>query len=153
MKDTKIYKEVNSCSISADIYYQGRNSPVILYIHGGALIFGERFNYYLYCRQHGVWLKEVAGINNEDDLTKLIQYNPINNITVDFPPTLFLHGDQDTDVPYEQSVLMHKKLKEKGVATKLIAIKGADHVFDQNFSDLQVQNAFEDVIDFLRTHL
>lgn len=113
----------------------------------------ERFNYYLYCRQHGVWLKEVTGINNEHDYTKLIQYNPINNITVDFPPTLLLHGDQDTDVPYEQSVLMHKKLKEKGVATKLITIKGADHVFDQNFSDLQVQSAFENVIDFLRTHL
>lgn len=73
----------------------------------------ERFNYYLYCRQHGVWLKEVTGIINEHEHNKLIQYNPINNITVEFPLTIFLHGDQDTDVPYEQSVLMHKKLSYK----------------------------------------
>ncbi|WP_430109672.1 alpha/beta hydrolase [Paenibacillus sp. B1-33] len=286
MKDTRVYKKVNNCSICADIYYQGSNSPVILYIHGGALIFGarswlssdqieffrqsgfsivnidyrlapetgfeeiiedikdamnwirtktidwydfdvhniavmgssaggylslligtmdirpkvivsfygygdilggwlskpsehycqrpiinkeracqhvrdseitngqwERFDYYLYCRQQGSWLKEVTGINNEHDDTRLIQYNPIHNITIDFPPTLFLHGDQDTDVPYEQSVLMYKKLKEKGVAAKLITIEGADHVFDQSFCDPQVQSAFEKVIVFLRTHL
>lgn len=286
MKDTKIYKEINNCSICADIYYQGSNTPVILYIHGGALIFGarswlssdqieyfrqagfsivnidyrlapetgfeeiiqdikdaitwirtkaiawydfdvsriavmgssvggylglligtmdirpqvivslygygdifgewfskpsdhycqrpiinketarqyvgeneitngpwDRFHFYLYCRQHGVWLKEVTGIVNELDHAQLIQYNPINNITVDFPATLFLHGDQDTDVPYEQSVLMYKKLNEQGVAAKIITVEGADHVFDQNFRDPQVQNAFENVVEFLRTHL
>ena len=48
---------------------------------------------------------------------------------------------------------MYKKLKEMGVATKIITIKGADHVFDQNFRDPQVQSAFENVIDFLRTQL
>lgn len=42
MKETRIYKQVNNCSIYADIYYQGANSPIILYIHGGALIFGSR---------------------------------------------------------------------------------------------------------------
>jgi len=42
MKETRVYKQANNCSISADIYYQGADSPVIIYIHGGALIFGTR---------------------------------------------------------------------------------------------------------------
>jgi len=42
MKETRIYKQINNCSISADIYYTGSNSPIIMYIHYGALIFGTR---------------------------------------------------------------------------------------------------------------
>jgi len=42
MKETRIYKQINNCSISADIYYTGSNSPIIMYIHSGALIFGTR---------------------------------------------------------------------------------------------------------------
>ncbi|WP_018758351.1 alpha/beta hydrolase [Paenibacillus terrigena] len=286
MKETRVYKQANNCSISADIYYQGADSPVIIYIHGGALIFGtrtwlpfeqieyftssgfsivnidyrlapetefefiiedirdaiewvrtkaiewydfdinniavmgssaggylslltgtmdvkpqaivsfygygdilgdwysqpsefyckkpminrtmasesignievttgvwERFDFYLYCRQQGVWVQEVTRFNRNKDSDNLIKYNPINNISEDYPPTLFLHGDQDTDVPYEQSVLIYEKLKEKGVYSKLITIEGADHVFDHNFNDPTIQRAFMNVVEFLRTHL
>ncbi|WP_374017987.1 alpha/beta hydrolase [Paenibacillus thiaminolyticus] len=286
MKETRIYKQVNNCSIYADIYYQGANSPVILYIHGGALIFGSRemlsseqiefftrsgfsvvnidyrlapetefeciiedirdaidwvrskatewydfdidnmavmgssaggylslltgtmdikpkaivsfygygdilgewyaqpsefyckkpmvtresaikqigdeevtagkwnrFEFYLYCRQQGVWIQEVTGMDRMNDVDKLTQFNPINNVSVDYPPTLFLHGDQDTDVPYEQSVNMHGKLKGKGIYSKLITMEGADHVFDRNFKDPAVQRAFHDVLEFLKTYL
>lgn len=286
MKDTKIYKYVNNCAINADIYFKGKCSPIIIYIHSGALIFGtrtwlpseqidyffqagysivnidyrlapetkfeqiiedikdaiewvrtkatewydfdttriaiiggsagaylslllgtmdfkpkaiisfygygdilgdwysnpsehycqrpivskqnayqyvgdreitngqwDRINFYVYCRQYGVWIQEVTGYDQIKDRNKLVQFNPIDNITIDYPPTLFLHGDQDTDVPYEQSVIMYNKLKKIGIETKLITIEGADHVFDQNFQDPRVQNAFKIVIDFLNTHL
>ena len=286
MKETRIYKQVNNCSIYADIYYQGSKSPVILYIHGGALIFGSRewlsseqiefftgsgfsvvnidyrlapetdfefiiedirdamdwvrtkatewydfdtdniavmgssaggylslgtgtmdikpkaivsfygygdilgewyaqpsefyckkpvidrgtaikhvgeeevtagdwgrFPFYLYCRQQGVWIQEVTGMDRTHDVDKLIKFNPIDNVSPDYPPTLFLHGDQDTDGPYEQSVIMHEKLKEKGVCSKLITMEGADHAFDRNFKDPTVQRAFHDVLAFLKTYL
>ena len=286
MKETKVYKQVNDCSISADIYYQGAGSPVIIYIHGGALIFGsrlwlsaeqikfftqagfsvvnidyrlapetafeqivedirdaiawvrtkavewydfdisniavmggsaggylslltgtmgikpkaivsfygygdilgdwlarssdfycrkplinrmkalasvgqkqttdgdwERFNFYLYCRQQGVWLQEVTGMDRDNDIQALSRFIPIQNITEDYPPTLLLHGDQDTDVPYEQSVLMYEKLQERGISSDLITIEGADHVFDQHFHQPAVQNAFVKVAAFLKTHL
>ena len=42
MKDTRIYKQAGNCPIRADVYYHGSASPVILYIHGGALIFGTK---------------------------------------------------------------------------------------------------------------
>ena len=286
MKETRVYKQVMGCSIHADIYDQGAGSPVIIYIHGGALIFGsrewlpseqiklfteagfsvvnidyrlapetsfeeiiadirdavawvrtaakqwydfdtdniavmggsaggflslltgtmefkpkaivsfygygdilgdwltkssefycrkpiinkmkalaavghaettngdwERYNYYLYCRQQGVWLEEVAGLGRNKDRQALIQYIPIANVSKEFPPTLLLHGDQDTDVPYEQSVLMHEQLKEQGASSRLITIEGADHVFDQHFHDPIVQQAFTEVVSFLKEHL
>ncbi|WP_433944939.1 alpha/beta hydrolase fold domain-containing protein [Paenibacillus sp. SN-8-1] len=286
MKETRIYKQLENCSIGADIYYQGAGTPVIIYIHSGALIFGtrewlpseqidyltksgfsvvnidyrlapetnlefivedirdamnwvrteavewydfdidkiavvggsaggylgllsgtmdyrpnaivslygygdilgswitqpseyycqkpmidkisavsrtghievtngkwDRFDYYLYCRQQGIWIQEVTKMDPHLDKDKIKRYNPIDNITKEFPPALFLHGNQDTDVPYEQSVIMHEKLKSEGIYSKLITIEGADHVFDQNFNDGEVQSAFTELINFLKVHL
>ncbi|MBE0451475.1 MAG: alpha/beta hydrolase, partial [Clostridia bacterium] len=42
MKETKLYKKTEDCSIRMDIYYQVPSAPVIVFIHGGALIFGSR---------------------------------------------------------------------------------------------------------------
>lgn len=113
----------------------------------------ERFNYYLWCRQHGNWVEAVTGLNRDKDNELLRKYNPIDNISKEFPPTLFLHGDKDTDVPYEQSLLMYEALQRLGVQTELVTIKDADHVFDQNMNDLQVISAFEKTVDFLTKHL
>ncbi|WP_152393104.1 alpha/beta hydrolase [Paenibacillus guangzhouensis] len=286
MKETRVYKQVGHCSINADIYYQGPDSPIILYIHGGALIFGtrewlpleqiefftragfsmvnidyrlapetgfeciiedirdavdwirtkstawydfdveniaimgssaggylsllagamgitpkaivsfygygdilgewyaqpseyyckkpminresalkhigdkeittgnwDRFDFYLYCRQQGVWIQEITRMDRTNDFSRLMEFNPIHHVTTDYPPTILLHGDQDTDVPYEQSLLMYEKLKEKGVDTKLITMEGADHVFDHQFEDPTVQRAFNEILEFLKTYM
>ncbi|OPA73784.1 hypothetical protein BVG16_27275 [Paenibacillus selenitireducens] len=286
MKQTRIYKELENCSLYADVFDQGRSTPVIVYFHGGALIFGskswlpqeqiefftnagfsvisidyrlapetkmewiiedirdaltwvkntaiqwydfdasqiilmgssaggylsllagtmgfkakaivsfygygdilgdwlanpsehycsrpmvhrsnayellgdreitdgswDRFNYYLFCRQQGNWVSEVTGYDRIRDKAKLTRMNPIQNLTSEFPPTLLLHGNQDTDVPYEQSVIMNEKLQEYGVDTRLITIEGGDHGFDQHFHEPSVQRAFHNVVDFLRRHL
>lgn len=113
----------------------------------------ERFIYYLYCRQTGQWVYEVTGLHAAVDYDKLIPFNPINNITSEFPPTLFLHGDKDTDVPYEQSVMMYNKLLDLGVRTDLITIKDGDHVFDKYFNTPTVRDAFDKVITFLKSNL
>jgi pectinesterase len=44
-------------------------------------------------------------------------------------PTLFLHGDKDTLVPYQQSLDMHRKLKAAGVETELYTGEGGAHGF------------------------
>ncbi|MBD3918426.1 alpha/beta hydrolase [Paenibacillus sp. PR3] len=286
MKETRVYKQTGTCSIQADIYYQGPRTPVIIYIHSGALIFGtrewlpveqieyftscgfslvnidyrlapetkfewiiedirdaihwvrtdatqwydfdikriaviggsaggylslltgtmdykpnvivsfygygdilgdwyaqpsefycakplvdranainrignveitsgtwDRFDYYVYCRQQGKWVQEVTKMDPILDEEKLKQYNPIDNITEEYPPTLFLHGNQDTDVPYKQSTIMYEKLKSMGIQTELITIEGADHVFDHHFTEPQVQLAFKQLVNFLKVHL
>lgn len=113
----------------------------------------ERFNYYLWCRQHGTWVEKVTGLDRNIDSELLRKYNPIDNISKSFPPTLFLHGDKDTDVPYEQSLIMYEELRKVGIETDLITVNGADHVFDQNINDVQVKIAFEKVVGFLKQYL
>ena len=52
---------------------------------------------------------------------------PVKNVTTDYPPTLLIHGDQDTDVPHEQSVQMAAEFKKHGVSHELITVRGAEH--------------------------
>lgn len=114
----------------------------------------ERFNFYLYCRQQGTWLTEMSGLDPIRDRSLLEMYNPIHNIQDNYPPTLLLHGDQDTDVPYEQSVLMYEQLLKSGISARLITVSGVDHVFDQqHFTAPKVQEAFRQTVDFLKTHV
>jgi acetyl esterase/lipase len=43
-KETRIYKQITNGIIQAAVYYQGNQNPVLIYIHGGALITGCRTN-------------------------------------------------------------------------------------------------------------
>lgn len=113
----------------------------------------DRFIYYLYCRQKGIWTKEVSGYHTLFQKEKVIPFCPINNISSDFPPTLLIHGDKDTDVPYEQSVKMVEKLKEYGVYNNLITVKNEGHVFDNDMKKSATVEVFNQVLDFLKSKL
>ncbi len=53
--------------------------------------------------------------------------SPINHVSVDDAPFLLVHGDADTAVPFQQSVLMEAALRRIGVPVKLIRIEGGTH--------------------------
>ncbi len=53
--------------------------------------------------------------------------SPINYITKNSPPVFIVHGDADPTVPYQQSVELHRKLKEAGVTTEFITVPGGLH--------------------------
>ncbi len=112
-----------------------------------------RYLYYLYARQHGVWVQEITGLDPASKQAELLQLCPIHQVNPDYPPTLFLHGTMDTDVPYEQSVFMRAALLKKDVSARLITIPDGEHVFDKNFNDPIVQEALGQVIAFLENHL
>ncbi|MEH7123728.1 MULTISPECIES: alpha/beta hydrolase [unclassified Bacillus (in: firmicutes)] len=112
-----------------------------------------RFLLYLYARQTGDWIQEVTGINPQMNEETIQKYSPIYNIDADYPPTLFLHGTKDVDVPYEQSVLMSEALSKASVESKLITIPNGEHVFDKDFHNPTVQDALKEVIEFLKSHL
>lgn len=113
----------------------------------------NRFRFYLYCRQQGLWPKEVSGYDPDQNSKAYDPFCPVRNVSKDYPPTLLLHGDKDTDVPYEQSVMMAKRLSELGVEHELITIPGGGHGFDRRLSDPVVSKAFERVLTFLQQHL
>ncbi len=101
---------------------------------GGGAVTGsqadQRWLFYLYCRQQGLWPQEVTGHNPHADPRAFEQFCPDRNVTQDYPPTLLLHGDKDTDVPYELSIQMAAALKEQHVPHRLITMKGLGHGFD-----------------------
>jgi dipeptidyl aminopeptidase/acylaminoacyl peptidase len=66
---------------------------------------------------------------------------------------LLLHGDKDTDVPYEQSVVMAEQLSRAGVEHELITIRDGSHGFDRKLDDPPVAQAFDRVLAFLQRHL
>ncbi|MFB3922756.1 MAG: alpha/beta hydrolase [Terriglobia bacterium] len=113
----------------------------------------SRWFFYLYCRQQGLWPKMVGGWDPDTEPRKFDLYCPVRNVTAKFPPTLLLHGDADTDVPFEQSELMARELKRHRVEHRLIRIQGGPHGFDRNADDPQAAQAFEAVIAFLKKHL
>jgi len=108
--------------------------------------------FYLYCRQQGIWPQEVGGRDPATDPAFFIPYCPLQNVTPDYPPTLLLHGDQDTDVPYAQSVLMAEALTQRGVPHELITITEGEHVFDARQDDEHVIAAFARVLGFLQRY-
>lgn len=113
----------------------------------------RRFRFYLYCRQQGLWPKMVGGWDPATDPDKFEPYCPVRNVTRDYPPTLLLHGDSDTDVPFEQSEMMAHELQRHHVKYRLIRIRGGAHGFDGDLNDPQAATAFEEVIAFLKKRL
>jgi acetyl esterase/lipase len=116
----------------------------------------NRGRFYLYCRQQGLWPKEVAGHDPDKDPKAFDPFCPVRNVTKDYPPTLLLHGDKDTDVPYQQSVLMAAALKRHEVEHELITMTGRGHGFDggrEGMKDPVIAQTFDHVVAFLDKHL
>jgi len=113
----------------------------------------QRWYFYLYCRQQGLWPKEVAGYDPDAEPRAFDPFCPVLNVSKDYPPTLMLHGDKDTDVPFEQSEQMAQELERHGVEHQFIRIREGPHGFDSKADDPQVAQAFDRVIAFLGAHL
>lgn len=113
-----------------------------------------RRTFYLYCRQNGLWPTEVGGHDPVTERAWFDGYCPIKNVSAKYPPTLLLHGDKDTDVPHEQSVMMAERLAQVGVEHELVTIPGGGHAFDYaGIQDERVAHAFDRTLAFLRKHV
>lgn len=113
---------------------------------------GDGGKFYLYCRQTGSWPKAVSGWDPKSEADRFAPYMPVKNVTRDYPPPLLIHGEEDTDVPYAQSVMMAAELKRHGVPHRLIGIAGAEHGLPGG-DQKKVDEAYEAAFQFLREHL
>jgi dipeptidyl aminopeptidase/acylaminoacyl peptidase len=115
----------------------------------------KRLNlYYIYCRQNGLWPLQVSGHNPEDESEWFDLYQPLKSLDVRYPPTLLLHGEKDTDVPFEQSQLMDSALAKNHIPHKFIHNAEWGHVFDgRGLDDPEIKNAFEQVRIFLNKYV
>ncbi len=61
------------------------------------------------------------------DAKKMADVSPISFASKDDPPILLVHGDNDNIVPFAHAKKMNTRLKDIGVRTELVVIKGAPH--------------------------
>jgi acetyl esterase/lipase len=113
---------------------------------------GDGYAFYQHCRQNGSWPKEVTGWDPDLEPDRFAPFMPVEHVSADHPPTLLIHGADDTDVPRERSVEMAAALRKAGVEHGLISVEGAEHGLvgaDQRTID----NTFAEAESFLRLHL
>ncbi len=109
--------------------------------------------FYNFCRQRGTWPKEVTGWSPDAEPEKFYPYMAVRNVTAEFPPTMLIHGRNDTDVPYEQSMMMATELEKHSVEHKLLSIPNGEHGLgggDPQLVDQAYQAAFEFVDLYMR---
>jgi acetyl esterase/lipase len=107
---------------------------------------------YLHYRQNGIWPEEVSGFDRDTIAAKIAPYEPVRNVTADYPPTLLIHGTKDTDVPYEQSTMMAYQLQKHGVPFLLEPIDNGEHGFRGGDAE-QIEAAYETMREFIIKHL
>ncbi|TKJ32269.1 MAG: hypothetical protein CEE38_23470 [Planctomycetes bacterium B3_Pla] len=113
---------------------------------------GNSGAFYQFCRQQGIWPKEVSGWDPHEEAGKFYPYMPVRNVTAQYPPTLLIHGTEDTDVPYEQSVLMADQFKKFRVDHELIAIAGGEHGFGGGDLD-KIDQAYKRAFQFVHQRM
>lgn len=102
---------------------------------------GDGSGFYQYCRQQGLWPKAVSGWDPKQEADKFFPFMPVKNVTPDYPPTLMIHGEKDTDVPHEESAMMAVELKKNKVEYRLISVPDGEHglpgvdrkIIDENY--------------------
>ena len=108
--------------------------------------------FYLYCRQQGLWTTNVSGFDPSTQDRLLTPFCPARNVTKEYPPTLLVHGTDDTDVPHGQSVQMDKELTRAGVEHQFISVPHAGHDIPDGDPKL-VAAAYADALHFVERHI
>jgi acetyl esterase/lipase len=113
---------------------------------------GDGVTIYMYYRQNGLWLQEVSGFSPDSIAKRIAPYEPVKNVTRDYPPTLLIHGIQDTDVPYEESEEMATQFAEHGVPYILKPINKGEHGLVGG-DKAQIENAYNTMKEFIARYL
>lgn len=112
----------------------------------------QRGRFYLYCRQQGIWPKQVAGHDPDTEDKWFDRYCPLRNVSAKYPPILLIHGTADTDVPYEESKKMDERLTQSGVQHEFITVPDAGHGLSGAKPEETARIAGR-AVEFIKAHL
>lgn len=78
-------------------------------------------------------------------------FSPVNHVDSHCPPTLLIHGEDDTMVPVKTTRLLYKRLLEEKAKTVMHILPHTDHAFDLIMPKISpsAHNAIYDVERFL----
>jgi len=111
-----------------------------------------RLKIYMYYRQNGLWSQEVSGFNPESFAREIAPYEPVKNVTREYPPTLLIHGTQDSDVPFEESLKMSAQFRQHGVPYILLPIDKGEHGFVGG-NETELKEAYKTMEEFMTRYL
>ena len=78
----------------------------------------------------------LTGCKEISCLESVQSLSPVTHVSKDDPPILIFHGMADTVIKSSQSILLHQKLSDVGVDSRLMLISGlihSDHRFDEPY--------------------
>ena len=113
---------------------------------------GDGGAFYQYCRQTGLWPQLVSGFDPHTESEKFDPFMPVVNVNGEYPPTLLIHGTDDTDVPYAQSTMMADRFEEQGVPFQLYTVEGAEHGLAGS-DPVERERANEAAFRFVENHI
>lgn len=102
----------------------------------------------------GKWqMRDESGAETEDEFQRMLRLaSPLGMAEYVRAPTLFIHGEDDTLLPIEESERMAESLREHGTKTKVLAVPDAGRFF--NFRQpKEAEEAWQATLDWLERHL
>ena len=87
-----------------------------------------------------------------DSVSTLVKASPVTYVKKEMPPFLLIHGNQDDEVPYEQSVEMCEKMKRIGARCELFTVD-AGHGMDTWEPHPELHWYKQALVDWLRKTL
>jgi len=106
----------------------------------------------LFCRQQGQFPQIVTGLDPATQAEAFDPFRPIRHVTSSYPPVLLVHGQDDREVPFQQSALMAAELGRKSVPFELLLVPGAGHGLD-GAPPAEVTRVWDRARGFLVRHL
>ena len=83
--------------------------------------------------------------------SKCLYYSPVSYVGTAVP-TIIFHGDKDKTVPYAQTELLEKKMKEAGKKVEVYKLQGEDHTFP-TITEAATQTICDRLSHFLKENL
>ena len=65
--------------------------------------------------------------------------SPVFHVDIDDPPLLMIHGDQDPQMPINQSIELLGKYEESGLDVSFVPLHGAEHGGDTFYDDERIE--------------
>jgi acetyl esterase/lipase len=113
---------------------------------------GDGSAIYLRARQTGEWPQLISGFDPRREAEKFTPFLPVKNVSPEFPPTFFIHGTADTDVPFDQLQLLTGPFQRQGVLFELYPINGAEHGLAGGKPD-EIADAYRQAFKFVKREL